>query len=329
MRKIVDDVRLMTKVCDLYYNQDVSQQQIASLLGLSRPTVSRLLSSARDRGIVQISVSNLNLIKYWEMERKLETMYGLREVLIVDSVEDPEEQKDLLGMAAGQYVENTIRDGNVVGLSMGSTLYQVVAHINHPAAENVTFVPLIGGMGQLRMDLHANNLAETLAYIYDGTFVPLHAPARVSGEKIREQFMKEESLAEALRFAKKLDMALVGIGWPYDEQSSIMATGYFKDNEKESLRERDAVGDICMQFYNIEGDTSPFQKDNNVIGIDIHRLRDVPYSIGVAGGLDKLAAILGAVRGRYINILITDIACARRLACEDAPHDLKEVTDHE
>ena len=165
MRKIVDDVRLMTKVCDLYYNQDVSQQQIASLLGLSRPTVSRLLSSARDRGIVQISVSNLNLIKYWEMERKLETMYGLREVLIVDSVEDPEEQKDLLGMAAGQYVENTIRDGNVVGLSMGSTLYQVVAHINHPAAENVTFVPLIGGMGQLRMDLHANNLAETLAYI--------------------------------------------------------------------------------------------------------------------------------------------------------------------
>ena len=84
-----------------------------------------------------------------------------------------------------------------------------------------------------------------------------------------------------------------------------------------------------MQFYNIEGDTSPFQKDNNVIGIDIHRLRDIPYSIGVAGGLDKLAAILGAVRGRYINILITDIACARRLACEDAPHDLKEVTDHE
>ena len=85
MKKVVDDVRLMTKVCDLYYNQNVSQQQIASMLSLSRPTVSRLLSSARERGIVQISVSNLDLIRYWEMERKLEEMYGLKEVLIVDS----------------------------------------------------------------------------------------------------------------------------------------------------------------------------------------------------------------------------------------------------
>ena len=177
----------------------------------------------------------------------------------------------------------------------------------------MTFVPLIGGMGQLRMDLHANNLAETLSYIYDGRFVPLHAPARVSSMKIREQFLKEESLAEALRMSKNLDMAIIGIGCPY-VNSSIMATGYFKENEKESLKERDAVGDICMQFYDIEGDTSRFEKDNNVIGIDIHKLRDIPYSIGVAGGMDKFSAILGAVRGGYINILITDIQCADALA---------------
>ena len=315
MRKIVDDVRLMTKVCDLYYNQDISQQQIAGMLSLSRPTVSRLLSSAREKGVVQISVSNLDLIKYWEMERQLEEKYGLREVLIVDSSPEPDLQKELLGKAAGQYLERTIKDGSIVGLSMGSTLYEVVAGINHPEAEDVTFVPLIGGMGQLRMDLHANNLAETLAYIYDGRFVPLHAPARVSGAKIREQFMKEESLAEALRMTRNLDMAIIGIGCPY-VNSSIMATGYFKENEIESLRERDAVGDICMQFYDREGDTSRFEKDNNVIGIDIHKLRDIPYSIGIAGGMEKFSAVLGAVRGHYINILVTDIQCAQALAVE-------------
>ena len=313
MKKIVDDMRLMIKVCDLYYNQNISQQQIAGMLSLSRPTVSRLLSSAKEKGVVQISVSNLDLVKYWEMERKLEERYGLKEVLIVDFAEDPDKQKDLLGTAAGQYLERTIKDGNTVGISMGSTLYEVVAHINHPAADNVTFVPLIGGMGQLRMDLHANNLAETLSYIYDGRFIPLHAPARVSGTKIRDQFMKEESLAEAFRFAKNLDLALIGIGCPY-VNSSIMATGYFKENEKESLRKRDAVGDICMQFYDIEGDTSRFQEDNNVIGIDIDKLRDIPCSIGVAGGMEKFPAILGAVRGHYINILITDIQCADALA---------------
>ena len=75
MRKVVDDVRLMVKVCDLYYNGNVSQQQIAAMLNLSRPTVSRLLVSAREKGIVQITVSNLDTIRYWEMERKLEDRY--------------------------------------------------------------------------------------------------------------------------------------------------------------------------------------------------------------------------------------------------------------
>ncbi len=143
MRKVVDDMRLMIKVCDLYYNHNVSQQQIAGMLSLSRPTVSRLLSSAREKGIVQISVSNLGLIKYWEMERRLEEMYGLREVLIVDSSDDSDRQRRFSpGKAAGRYLESTIKDGSVVGVSMGSTLYEVVAHINQPAAEDVTFVPL-------------------------------------------------------------------------------------------------------------------------------------------------------------------------------------------
>ena len=277
MRKVVDDVRLMVKVCDLYYNGNVSQQQIAAMLNLSRPTVSRLLVSAREKGIVQITVSNLDTIRYWEMERKLEDRYQLREVIIVDSASDQEELKTSLGRAAGQYLESTIKNNQVVGVSMGSTLHQVVSHVTRPSAHGVTFVPLIGGMGQLRMDLHSNNLAE------------------------------------ALRLMRQVDVAIVGIGCPFSDNSSIAATGYFKDNEIDFLREKNVAGDICMQFYNAEGDTSPFQKDNIVIGIDIHRLKNIPHSIGVAGGLDKLAAIKGAINGHYINILITDIQCAEAL----------------
>ena len=85
MRKLVNDPRLMTKVCDMYYNQKRSQQQIMDELKLSRPTVARLLESARDEGIVQISIPNLDVIKYWELERIIEEKYGLREVMVVDS----------------------------------------------------------------------------------------------------------------------------------------------------------------------------------------------------------------------------------------------------
>ena len=315
MRKVVDDVHLMVKVCDLYYNQNISQQQIAKTLNLSRPTVSRLLASAREQGIVQINISNLDEIKYWELERQLEKEYHLKNVLIVDSPSTDEELKNVLGNAAGRYLEYTIKEGNTVGVSMGSTLYQVVSRMSEPMAKDVTFVPLIGGMGELRMELHSNSLAEAMSRTYEGKFIPLHAPARVSSAAIRDELIKEESLIRAIRLAEHLDVAVVGIGYP-NEGSAIKATGYFKENEMELLKERNVAGEICMQFYDISGDTSPFENDNNVVGLDIHKLRKVPCSIGIAGGMEKISAIRGALAGKYINTLITDYRCAEALIKE-------------
>ena len=315
MRKVVDDVHLMVKVCDLYYNQNISQQQIAKTLNLSRPTVSRLLASAREQGIVQINISNLDEIKYWELERQLEKEYYLKNVLIVDSPSTDEELKNVLGNAAGRYLEYTIKEGNTVGVSMGSTLYQVVSRMSEPMAKDVTFVPLIGGMGELRMELHSNSLAEAMSRTYEGKFIPLHAPARVSSAAIRDELIKEESLNRAIRLAEHLDVAVVGIGYP-NEGSAIKATGYFKENEMELLKERNVAGEICMQFYDISGDTSPFENDNNVVGLDIHKLRKVPCSIGIAGGMEKISAIRGALAGKYINTLITDYCCAEALIKE-------------
>ena len=315
MRKVVDDVHLMVKVCDLYYNQNISQQQIAKTLNLSRPTVSRLLASAREQGIVQINISNLDEIKYWELERQLEKEYHLKNVLIVDSPSTDEELKNVLGNAAGRYLEYTIKEGNTVGVSMGSTLYQVVSRMSEPMAKDVNFVPLIGGMGELRMELHSNSLAEAMSRTYEGKFIPLHAPARVSSAAIRDELIKEESLNRAIRLAEHLDVAVVGIGYP-NEGSAIKATGYFKENEMELLKERNVAGEICMQFYDISGDTSPFENDNNVVGLDIHKLRKVPCSIGIAGGMEKISAIRGALAGKYINTLITDYCCAEALIKE-------------
>lgn len=313
MRKIIDDPRLMIKVCDLYYNQNISQLQIAKTLNLSRPTVSRLLASAREQGVVKIHITNLESIEYWKLERELEKQYSLREVIIVDSGSSEDELKQALGSAGARYLEYVIKDGNKVGVSMGSTLHQVVSSLSNPSASDVTFVPLVGGVGQVRMELHSNSLAETLSRIYKGRFLPLHAPARVSSALIRDELLKEESVSSVIRLADRLDIAVVGIGYP-NENSAIKATGYFKENEIESLINRKVVGELCMQFYNIEGDTSPYRNDNNVIGMDIRTLRKVPISIGIAGGIEKLSAIKGAIKGGYINTLITDIQCASALA---------------
>lgn len=312
VKKIVDDMRLMIKACDLYYNQAVGQQQIAQELGISRPTVSRLLSAAREQGVVQIQVAGLDTVQHWALERQLQDRYGLKDVMIVDSGSQDSDTRHILGRAAARYLEANIRDNCTVGISMGGTLHAVTSHVTCPRAAGVTFVPLIGGMGQLRMELHSNSLAENLARKYGGRFVPLHAPARVSSGSIRRELQREKSVAEALRVGEQVDLAVVGIGFP-NENSAIQATGYFQEKEVESLLERQVAGEICMQFYDIAGDTAPYQNDNHVIGMELRKLRKVPCSVGVAGGADKSRAVLGAIRGRYINVLITDLACARAL----------------
>jgi DNA-binding transcriptional regulator LsrR (DeoR family) len=111
---------------------------------------------------------------------------------------------------------------------------------------------------------------------------------------------------------KRMDMALVGIGYP-NEYSSITATGYYDEEAIEELKRRQVAGDICMQFFDEKGDTSLYSADNNVIGIDIAYLTKVSCCVGIAGGMDKLKAIRGAICGGYINRLITDCDCARAL----------------
>ena len=315
MKKVVDNTRLMIKVCDLYYNQNISQQEIGKQLNLSRPTVSRLLSSARELGIVQIRIPNLEAVKYWEIERQIEEKYKLKDVMIVDAQSNHDQLLDKLGRAAANYISYIIKSDDKVGISMGSTLYQMTKHIYNPAARNVTFIPLIGGLGQLRTELHSNSLAESLAKVYNGSFTPIYAPARVSSISIRNELMREEAMAKPIQLMKDLDVAIVGIGYPND-RSSISATGYFKENEMDELIKKDVAGDICMQFFDENGDTKPFKNDNFVVGININKLKKVPISIGIAGGIEKLPSIKGAIRGGFINRLITDIQCASLLASE-------------
>ncbi len=316
MKKIIDDSRLMIKVCDLYYNENKNQQQIANILNISYPTVSRLLSGAVQQNIVNITINNLDMVKYWDLEQQVKKTFNLRDVIIVDSSADPLDGKRKLGAAASKYLENILTPDDKVGISMGSTLYHMAYSPITKTTRNITFVPLVGGMGRLRTELHSNHLAEALAKKYNGSYMPLYAPARVSNKIARRELKHEISVLEVLNLQKDLSIAMVGIGYPNDN-SSIKATGYYKDNEIQSLLNRNVAGEICMQFYDISGNASLYKNDNNVIGINLNMLKKIPHSIAVAGGIDKLPAIIGAINGNYINILITDYDCAKALLREN------------
>ena len=312
MKKVVDNPRLMIRVCDLYYNREASLQEISTALGLSRPTINRLLNSAKESGIVRIEIPDLDAVRYWDLEQELKAAYGLKEVIISDPESSKEEMLVSLGKAAAGFLQHSIHDGDIVGVSMGDSLQHAVEQITAPAASGTVFVPLIGGMGKLRMELHANPIAQRMAELYGGDFYPLHVPARVSGDKVRAEILREESIAAAVQQMRALNVAVVGIGCP-SEQSVLKATGLFEQKEINDLTERGAVGEVCLQFYDENGNTKPFAENRQVVGLDAAKLRKVPLSVGIAGGIDKAAAILGALRGKMINVLVTDAESANAL----------------
>jgi DNA-binding transcriptional regulator LsrR (DeoR family) len=88
----------------------------------------------------------------------------------------------------------------------------------------------------------------------------------------------------------------------------------FSREELEALQKDGAVGDICFRFYDAEGRPVKGAFDGRVIGIDLEGLRRVPRSVALCGGKRKFAAILGALRGRWVNTLVTDQFTAQRLA---------------
>lgn len=321
MRKLVDDARLIFKCCCLYYQDGLGQQEICQRLGISRPTVSRMLNLGRERGIVRIELRNPDNEMFGQMERDLERIFHLQEVVIVQSSPLQREGKEAgrsrmdIGRAALRFLSRILNDGDYVGVSMGITMLNVVQS-DYFIDERIacTFVPLVGGIGESQLEIHSNYLVQKFASRFGGECVQFFLPAVLSQKEVLEGILKENMIQRVLRLYKKLDVVVLGVGIPHTDVSTILRTGYVDQDILDQFSRKGAVGDIALRYFDIHGDTSPFENFNErVAGIPLEQMKKVPRRIGVASGIQKAEALLGAIRGGYINILITDIDAAERL----------------
>ena len=318
VKKIIDDVRLIFKCCSLYYQDGLGQKEICEVLGISRPTVSRMLSIGRERGIVRIEIQNPDNIAYGQMERTLEKKYGLQEVIIVPSSPLSDGRRPLnsqLGSAALEYLLRVLMDGYLVGITMGLAIQSVVRSdyfIRSPI--DVTFVPLVGGVAESRPDIHSNYLAQEFADRFGGKCIQFFSPAVFSRREVLKGFLEERTIQNVIRMYARLDLVLMGIGIPSTEHSTVLQTGYVDSAILAGFAAQGAVGDIALRYFNGQGDPSPFEAFNErVAGIPLDTLKNIPRRVGVVGGRQKTRAVRGAIRGGFINVLITDIDCAQGL----------------
>lgn len=310
MQKIVDDVRLIVKCCKLYYEENYTQNEISNMMGVSRPTVSRILKEGKNLGIVKIEILSPLRKNFEELERQTERRYNIREVIIVDDEAEDAVQKKQAAKAAAEYLQRIIKNGDVIGVSMGTTIKGISNYITNPEKMELMFVPLIGGVGQSEVEIHPNEIVKDLAQAFGGEFKFLHAPAVVSNVNIKKELLKDKSIKEVLDYSRRCNIALVGVGSPFDKNSTMMTTGYFNEQDTKEFAVSGIVGDICLHFYDITGDSERFDFNKRVIGVDLPGIKKINTVIGVACGEKKTAAIKGALNGKIIDVLITNYSNA-------------------
>lgn len=311
------DLRLMSKVSSLYYVQDLKQRQIAERLHLSRPKVSRLLQQARDRGIVQISVTPPEG-NFVALEAELEGRYGLEEVLITaspfsDANGDAALLKRQIGIAAARYLRRTVEDGDVLGVTWGTTLQAMMQALQPVTTHDVHVVQTLGGVGPPEAEAHAADLSRRLAHLLDGRLTALPTPGIVDSAAARNVLLADRHTQAALELFPKITTAYVGIGALatnpiFTEDPSV------PESARDELLASQAVGDIALRFFDADGRPVSSSLDDRLIGITLDQLRQADRVVGVAGGPPKTEAILGVLRGRLVDVLITDHATAAEIA---------------
>jgi len=246
----------------------------------------------------------------------LEEKFGLTQAIVGDAIRDSEEfVLNAIGSAAAQFIESTLKTGEVIGISSWSeSLLSMVDHMHPPRkVENCLVVQMLGGVGNPSAEQHANRLATRLARLVHGNARFLPAPGVVGSGSAAKVLAQDPYVREVVALFEKVTLALVGVG--SIEPSALVASSgnIFSREELEALQRKGAVGDICLRFYDVNGREVNGAFDGRVIGIDLASLRRVPRSVALCGGKRKFSAILGALRGKWVNTLITDQYTAQRL----------------
>lgn len=312
----LEEVRLLARVALLYYREGLKQSEIADRLDLSQATVSRLLRRAVDEGVVRISVSTPPNV-FTEIENELTSRYALKSAIVVDCENDDDDDliQQRLGNAAAYYVETTLGKDEIIGLSSWSAtllaMVDAMRPLTRPTGSHV--VQILGGLGNPSASIYASRLTERFAYLVKGTPIYLPAPGVTTSKEAHDSFLRDTYVSHAVEYFDKLTLALVGIGSVEPSVLLSRSGNVFSIEELETLRAANAVGDVCLRFFDDEGKHIQSKLDERVFGIAPEQLKAARRTIGIAGGRRKETAIRAALVGRWINVLITDRCTAEFL----------------
>ena len=307
------------RAAQLYYLQDLTMDAIARELRTSRSTVSRLLSSARESGLVQIQIrSPLDTGPELASMIRAEYKVDVHVVPVVDTLNEAE-TLDRVAMQAARTIGPLVDSNAIIGVAWGSTLSAVSRHLTRKITHDSVIVQLNGaGNMQTTGITYASDIMRRFGSAYGARVEQFPVPAFFDHAATKKAMWNERSVQRILELQARMSIAIFGVGSvDADYPSHVYAGGYLDEDDLNVLANSDVVGDVATVFFRADGSSDGITLNERSTGPDLAQLRQVRRRICVVSGASKFNGLRGALAAGLATDLILDEASARRLVSFD------------
>ena len=311
-----NDLDLIVRAAWLYHGDGLTQAQVAKRLFVSRQTVGRLLEAARAQGVVRIEI-DASCLAALDLATRLRDTFGLSDAIVVPRDDDTPKPtgrvNERVASALAAYVRRYLHPGAVVGVGWGDTVARALSMLADESLDGVTLASAAGSIQAI-----SQSLAGDPKVAHHLRVVP--APLLVSSPEAAAMLREEQTVRDVLQLASTATVTLTGIGavgpGASGVRSRILTAGVVA-----SFAALGAVGDMLGEWFDARGRIVAEATSSRRIGLDLDQLRRMPNVVAVAGGREKADAVLGAIRGGYLKVLVTDETLAEELLAKASGSD--------
>ncbi|MBG3080477.1 sugar-binding transcriptional regulator [Proteus mirabilis] len=300
----------------LYYQDGLSQSEVANIMGVSRVTVVKYLHLAREKGFVNISLDS-SVFSTIDYAIRIKAKFDLNNVLILPDEEKNKSQHTLnmnrerLAKAGAMYLSQIMGDDDILGVAWGRTIYKLGNYLPPKSLKNVTVLQMIGAVAP-QPDFKTAEAAALIANKLSGCSINLHVPAVVSSARLAMELQAEPIIRRNFSALNQCNKALFVVGNTLDD-NPLVTTGVLTSGEMAQYRDLGAVGVICGRFYDAQGNPLVSDIDLRIMGISLAQLRQIPQRLFIAGGVENIQATIGVIKGGYATDIVIDEVTALAL----------------
>lgn len=304
---------LILEIAKYYYIRRMTQEEISKAFRISRMKVVRYLKEAREKGYIKIQVTQIDE-RCPSLEKLIKSEFKMKEVIISPDILNNEIYiRKKIGQLTADYLKNSIKDNNLIGIAWGRTLYDVVSFLSPLNVDGVKVIQIVGGLGRISDKIYPNEIVERAAFSLGSNYYVLHAPLLVDSKEAKQAIISNKTIKDVIKMWDNLDIVLSGV-------ASIERSAHLLQSRPDKIpyilqeiKNSHAVGELCGVLYDINGKICNTKLNDLVVAINPEQICNARNSILVAGGKSKIKAIVGALRGNFIKTMVTDELTAKEI----------------